>query len=169
MEHNNTKSYCYSWKKMSNWGCSPTRKNLILWNRPLLTIPRKAQRAFLKWSTPENASLEDLRYPPKGHADAEWNPPKYGLPLCQKPPIGKGWPLAQSSGLNPPKWLQSGALPRWTTSPSLKTAQSVNALLLHECNHRSSCKVLMEIPHPSKHLKSPRAECGISERRHPMY
>ena len=32
---------------------------------------QKAQRAFLKWTTPENTSLEDLRYPPKGHADAE--------------------------------------------------------------------------------------------------
>ena len=77
---------------------------------------QKSQRAFLKWSTPENASLEDLRYPPKGHVGAECNPPKYGLPLYQMSPIGKGRPLAQSSGLNPPQWLQSGALPRWTVS-----------------------------------------------------
>ena len=45
---------CYYWNQMSSWGCSPTRNELKLWNPPLLTIPRKAQKVFLEWPTPEN-------------------------------------------------------------------------------------------------------------------
>ena len=107
---------CYYWNKMGIWGCSPPRNELKLWNLPLLTKPRKARKAFLKWSTLENHPLEDLCYPPRLCTEAEWKPPKYNHKLNQNPPMDKGWPLAQSLGSNPPKETQSGAPQEWTTS-----------------------------------------------------
>ena len=107
---------CYYWNKMSIWGYSPTRNKLKLWNQPLLPKPKKAQRAFLEWTTPENHPLEDLRYPPRLCADTEGNPPRYCLKICQNPPIGKGWPLAQSQSSKPPKETQSEAPKKWTVS-----------------------------------------------------
>ena len=107
---------CYCWNQMSSWGCSPTRNELKLWNPPLLTIPRKAQRAFLEWPTPENTSLGVLCYPPRLCAETEWNTPKYDLPLNQKSPIGKGWPLAQYPDQNPLEECHTGAPSIWTAS-----------------------------------------------------
>ena len=47
--------------QMRIWGCSPPQKMLKLWNQTLLKKPRKTQKAFLKWPTPENHPLGVLR------------------------------------------------------------------------------------------------------------
>ena len=92
---------CYCWNEPTLWRCSPPQKIVKLWEWPLHPIPRKAQKAFRKWLTSENDSLEALRYSPMRNTGPEWSAANNGLWLYQNAGIGKGWPLSNSPGLNP--------------------------------------------------------------------
>ena len=151
---------CYCWNKLSIWRCSLSWNKLKLWNQPLLTKPRKAERAFLEWLTLENHPLEDLHYPPRLCANTEENPPKRCLKLYQNPPMGKGWPLTQSQSSKPSKETQSGAPKIWTAS----SLSRLRSLWMHcsskRAKHQSSCKILMGQPHPSRSPSELRVRSG---------
>ena len=72
-------------KQMMIWGYPPPRKKLKLWNRALLKKPRKTQKSFLEWPTPEKHPLGDLRSSSMPCAATEEKPSKLCLKHCLKP------------------------------------------------------------------------------------
>jgi len=72
-------------KQMMIWGCFPPWKKLKLWIQALLKKPRKTQKAFLEWPTPEKHPLGVLRNSSMTCTATEENRSKLCLKHCLKP------------------------------------------------------------------------------------
>ena len=74
-------------KQVMIWGYSPPWKKLKLWIQALLKKPKKTQKAFLEWPTPEKHPLGVLLGSSMPCAATEGNTSKLCLKPCQNPPM----------------------------------------------------------------------------------
>jgi len=147
---------CYRWNKLSIWGCSPTRNKLKLWNQPLLTKPREAQRAFLKWPTPENHLLWGSTLSSKA-LRWHWREATKILPqTLRKSSNGQALAPCSISKLETPKRNSIRSSQEMDYVLPLKTAQSLDAKLHHQASPRSSYKNTDGTTSPEQALEVPR-------------